>query len=423
MPYGSAARVALPVVTDGLLAHIRMVIKATYTPSWVGSVPSNIGDASAGKLKADEWRQLFTIYLPLALVSKWGEGSDHPSSAVARRSRELLDHTMELVSAVSIACARTTSHQKAQRYEGHIREYLRTMRDVHPNINISTNMHMASHIQEFMRLFGPTFSWWCFPFERLIGFLQRMPNNGKIGQPFEFDLRSHSDCPTGQLETSIHEQFIAFSRVKLWSSRPDCPAIIRECRSIYDRLYPDNAARPIVDDDVRMKGPEDEEDDEWNPRRCRRRIALPRHLQGLLLVSSTVRYARHLHNGVLYSITACHVGNSLVLVHPGGASSKESVPGIIEDICLNEHDEIVYVVRLYTTSRSDLRDPFRFYPDFPARAYSADLSAKRCIIRPQWVVGHFARYQLRPDVIAVLSLSKVSDHSLHGTLFSFGIQD
>ena len=189
MPHGPATECdALPIVTDGLLQHIRSVIKETSTPSWIGSVRSNVGDARAGKLKADEWRLLFTIYLPLALVSKWGEGNEDPGSTVACRSRQLLDHTMELVSAVSLACSRTTSHQKARRYEGHIREYLRTMRDVHPNASVTTNMHMATHIQEFMRLFGPTFSWWCFSFERLIGFPQKMPNNGKIGQALNWTV-------------------------------------------------------------------------------------------------------------------------------------------------------------------------------------------------------------------------------------------
>ena len=183
MPLGPVAgRDAPPIVTDGLLQHIRSVIKETVTPSWIGSVPSDVGDARAGKLKADEWRLLFTIYLPLALVAKWGEGSDHSSQGAALRSLQLLNHTMELVSAVYLACARTTSRQKAQRYEHHIRNYLRDLREVHPGARVTTNMHMATHVQEFMKLFGPTFSWWCFPFERLIGFLQRMPNNGKIGE-------------------------------------------------------------------------------------------------------------------------------------------------------------------------------------------------------------------------------------------------
>ena len=50
------------------MQRIRSVIKETMVPSWVNSVPCNYGDASAGVLKADEWRNLGTIYFPIALI-------------------------------------------------------------------------------------------------------------------------------------------------------------------------------------------------------------------------------------------------------------------------------------------------------------------------------------------------------------------
>ena len=214
----------------------------------------------------------------------------------------------------------------------------------------------------------------------------------------------------GQPEPSIHERFIAFSKVKVWSSRPDCPEVIQECRTIYDNLYPDSA--DIHDAHSTSTAESEEEDGESQERvaqRSRKRTALPIHLRSLLPVSPTISYARHVYRGVVYSTSSCHEGNSLVLVRPSGSLSKEGVPGIIEDICLNERDEVVYAVRLYAPLRRGLRDPFRSFPDFPARAFSPELLARPCIIRPQWVVGHFARYRLRPDAIAVLSLSKVSD--------------
>ncbi|KAJ6532080.1 hypothetical protein B0H19DRAFT_966607, partial [Mycena capillaripes] len=34
------------------------------------------------------------------------------------------------------------------------------------------NVHVAFHIYDFLLLFGPVISWWCFPFERVIGYLQ-----------------------------------------------------------------------------------------------------------------------------------------------------------------------------------------------------------------------------------------------------------
>ncbi|KAI5980970.1 hypothetical protein EDD15DRAFT_2380662 [Pisolithus albus] len=62
----------LQTSTPEVMQRIQQVIKDTHTPSWVRSVPHNFGDARAGTLKADEWRTMVTIYLPLALISLWG---------------------------------------------------------------------------------------------------------------------------------------------------------------------------------------------------------------------------------------------------------------------------------------------------------------------------------------------------------------
>jgi hypothetical protein len=87
--------------------HIRAVIRDMDTPSWLPSVPHNFGLAAAGTLKADEWRTMATVYLPVALIGIWGEGSVHLSSSAASSFRQVLDHTMALVSAISLACMRT----------------------------------------------------------------------------------------------------------------------------------------------------------------------------------------------------------------------------------------------------------------------------------------------------------------------------
>ena len=60
--------------------------------------------------------------------------------------------------------------------------YIRNLQIVHPNATIYTNHHMAMHIHTFMLLFGPVHSWWTFPFERLIGHLQRLSTNDKPGK-------------------------------------------------------------------------------------------------------------------------------------------------------------------------------------------------------------------------------------------------
>ncbi|KJA13544.1 hypothetical protein HYPSUDRAFT_103081, partial [Hypholoma sublateritium FD-334 SS-4] len=52
-----------------VLKMVRDVIRDTDTPSWLPSVPYNFGNASAGHIKADEWRTLSTVYFPISLVA------------------------------------------------------------------------------------------------------------------------------------------------------------------------------------------------------------------------------------------------------------------------------------------------------------------------------------------------------------------
>jgi hypothetical protein len=163
------------------MARIKEVISDTSTPSWLNSVPKNYGDAGAGVMKADEWRSLSTIYLPLALISMWGVGTAHTSPADSIRFRRILDHTMLLVSAISLACKHTMSQARSSAYLACLTQYLKDLVNIHPDVHHLPNHHMAMHLPHFFYLFGPVRTWWCFPYERLIGQIQRLLSNHKLG--------------------------------------------------------------------------------------------------------------------------------------------------------------------------------------------------------------------------------------------------
>ncbi|KAF9236389.1 hypothetical protein BU15DRAFT_31319, partial [Melanogaster broomeanus] len=58
-------------------------------------------------------------------------------------------------------------------YQTCITLWLVALKQVIPNASLWPNGHMACHIYNYLVLFGPVWSWWCFPFERLIGQLQQ----------------------------------------------------------------------------------------------------------------------------------------------------------------------------------------------------------------------------------------------------------
>jgi hypothetical protein len=181
----------LKITTPEVLQRIRDVIKDTATPSWLNSVPYNFGAAAAGTLKADEWRTMWTVYLPIALVSLWGEGTLHDSADVSQKLRDVLDHTMALACAITLACLRTMTRARATAYRSHTASWVRDLNRLYPDIDQRTNNHMAIHIYDFLLLFGPVRSWWCFPFERLIGQLQRLPNNHKSSESSYTTVNPH----------------------------------------------------------------------------------------------------------------------------------------------------------------------------------------------------------------------------------------
>jgi hypothetical protein len=189
----------LKITTPELLQRIRDVIKDTATPSWLNSVPHNFGSAAAGTLKADEWRTMWTVYLPIALVSLWGEGTSHGSADASHKLRDVLDHTMDLASAITLVCMRTMTQARATAYRSYIASWVSGLGRLYPEVDQRTNNHMALHIYDFLLLFGSVRSWWCFPFERLIGQLQRLPNNHKSGESSHIAASYFARRPTPTL--------------------------------------------------------------------------------------------------------------------------------------------------------------------------------------------------------------------------------
>ena len=161
------------------MESIRSDINALLTPTWMTSVPSNLGDTAHGKLKADQWRAFGTAYLPLSLIRLWGlTNAESPRS---RRCREVLNLTMSLLSAVTVASSHSMSPALANSYLQHMQAYLAGLKTLFPEYKFYPNHHLALHLHQYLLLFGPVHAWWTFPFERMIGMLQRMPSNGKIG--------------------------------------------------------------------------------------------------------------------------------------------------------------------------------------------------------------------------------------------------
>ncbi|KLO04450.1 hypothetical protein SCHPADRAFT_840553 [Schizopora paradoxa] len=153
---------------------MRNWISETIRPRWYASLPKNLGEAGHGKLKADQWRSAFEFDIPVALAQLWGD----PSSP----RHELFRCTMFLALAIRTATAYKISEERITKYTEYMHKYLTLLVTIDPSLRLHPNHHNALHIGDHLRRFGPMHGWWMYPFERIIGKLQKSNINFKFGE-------------------------------------------------------------------------------------------------------------------------------------------------------------------------------------------------------------------------------------------------
>ena len=383
-PYPSAGGYVPKITTPELMQQIHNVTKSTAVPSWINSVPYNYGDATAGTLKADEWRNMTTIFLPLALISMWGEGSTHLTALHVSKVREILDHTMLLVSAITLVCMRTKTEARSMSYLDCMAQYISILPKLHPNASLKPNHHMSMHVPLFLRLYGPARGWWCFPYERLIGQIQRMLSNHKVGQ----------------MESTLLHSFLKAANLRRWLSNPQSPSIFREIKNVFDEIHlgSNSYNDPHADPDLDISTPR----------------SVPKDLQEMLSISDTKVYirARIKLQGIFYASSDTHLGNSLIHFYPNGDRSRPPIPGRINYIYSIDGISYAFALQRQISLPHDALDPFAQYPYFPASMYSSKYSPSLECVDFDSIFCHYARWDVSPDRSVVLSLSRVSYSSI-----------
>ena len=114
-----------------------------------------------------------------------------------------------------------------------------------------------------------------------------------------------------------------------------------------------------------------------------------------------------------YSRASTQVGNSLILYIEQG--SGKVIAGSIEQISAHESD-LEFRVRRQAPLPAGKNDPFKRFPDFPAKTYSSAMSTQVDIIHPKSIIGHYARFKFSDERTVVVDLSKVSQVSFWSTL-------
>ncbi len=211
------------IFTKPVLEQLRCDIARVVLPSWLEKPPSNLGDASHGKLKADQWRVLCTVHMVITLVRLWGH------SGATDEERQVLQNFIHLIVAIDLASRRSMSADRAALYDHHMYAYMQGLREIFDH-HLVPNHHLALHLSRCLELFGPVHGWWAYPFERYNGLLQRLNTNHKprehIFTCFSHRLFIRSTHPIiGEMPMTFMRSFYAGSRLRHIMNTADWPEL------------------------------------------------------------------------------------------------------------------------------------------------------------------------------------------------------
>lgn len=94
----------------------------------------------------------------------------------------MLDNYMQLIRAVNVAGSLRISEDEIKEYETSLLDYLRGMKELYKEASIKPNHHIAMHLPDFLRRFGPVHAWRAYAFERFNYLLQNLNTNKQTGR-------------------------------------------------------------------------------------------------------------------------------------------------------------------------------------------------------------------------------------------------
>jgi len=393
------------------------------TPSWLTPVPHNLGEPSHGKLKADQCRTIGTVYLPVSLARLWHDAA--ADNGRAAQCKKALSVTLSLISAIMAATSRSTSRKKAALYTKHMKDYLDGLQSLCPSYKFKPNHHVALHIEKFLRLFGPAHGWWTYPFERLIGLLQRLPNNFKNGKLSDVSwVTTDYNSISGQLEETISMTYVKSANLHSLLIRNACPPAIQNCQAAFTKLIDPEVRNTLLTDVTAFIAhvtPEAAADDpEPQLKDGISFISEPSHnaLRTYFGSSFIPRTAKTMTTFTMrtltYSTFSRHKGNSSVIVK--NTLSQSLVPAQIEDIIQTSNNDVLFAICHYRHQFT--ASPFDNWPLLQTSLWGLEMGSLVVVLSCD-VVCHFASLPFQwegQEQLAVISLARVRNAIVHCAL-------
>ncbi|KAL1657506.1 hypothetical protein GGF50DRAFT_12706, partial [Schizophyllum commune] len=370
--------------TPAQLQLIHDCLSEATLPTWVSRPPTNLGEASHGKLKAADVLTLFTCFLPLVLPEIWYTVQGTPHSLEHR----MLDNFHELVSATNILCSFTTSDAAADNYDQHYLRYRQSCLSLFPDATSKPNHHYALHNASLLKYWGPLAALSEFPGERLNGTLQKIKTNSRQS---DLDLTMMRQmCRRGRLEAQIQDEpeagelrqlsaillrdeEVASTGTALASSTSPTSALIDLPDDAYNALlhYLQQTGRPYR---------------RWND--------LPHPPNALILARTVNQLANIQHKDHTLSTFPTHEGGSAIeyynpLSHTRATGSIQQIWNTTLHVTHEQsYNFLIVQPHQPLTAQEEGQAPFSRFPGLRSRILNGVSAQNFVIIEPTHVVTH-----------------------------------
>ena len=182
------------ILDQSALSIIEERLKSTIVPPGLGRLSVSI--RSGTFLTADQWKN-WTIYFSLYCL---GDLLPQPQIECWRR--------------FVLACRRlvkyTITNDDICIADGLLLRFCRKAAELYGDDVVTPNMHMHCHLAACLREFGPSHSFWLFPFERYNGILENQPSNNRSIE-IQLMRRFQKDNLNLQLGQSVRQWPVADS--------------------------------------------------------------------------------------------------------------------------------------------------------------------------------------------------------------------
>ena len=208
------------------------------------------------------------------------------------------------------------------------------------------------------------------------------------------------------MELTLLTSFLKVSKIRRWLTNPQAPPIIQEIQSLYDHIYTHNStdAADTVNDKDKL------------PTQGLAGLAIPKDLWPLLCPGDIEIHlqARLKHDGVIYSTSKTHKGNSQIFFYTNGDRTLVPVAGFIQHIHSEgtKLNKTLLTIKCAVAVDKSITNPFAKYMHCPMQLYHSDLKSCKQILS-EWISGHFMRWDFSSEHMVVFSLSQVSFFSIY----------